>query len=100
MGLFQADLSDSRDILRLRGEVYDLLCEAEDDNLRQLRELLVRVSRSLNARDWSKITPVTDDFVVFPADGSNAFGGEYESDMKESIPAARLERLRERGLLS
>jgi hypothetical protein len=98
IGLFEADLRKSREIMRLYEEVYELLCVSEDNYMRQLRELLRRVSRSLNALDWSSIAPTTDDFVVFPADGSAFYAGEYESDMEASIPCEKLELLRQRRL--
>jgi hypothetical protein len=98
-GLSEADLRDDPEIMDLYAEVYELLCDDEDTYMRQLRELLRRVSRSLNALDWSAIAPTTDDFVVFPADGSAFYAGEYESDMEASIPPEKLVLLRQRDLL-
>ena len=96
-GLFEADLSGYRDIMERYAEVYELV--DADDGMTQLRELLRQVSRVLNARDWSKTAKVTDDFVVFPADGSGYYGGSHAEDMEESIPPQKLELLRQRQLL-
>lgn len=80
-------------------KVYDLLCEDEDEYMAAYREMLREVARQLNAKDWSKVCPVTDDFVVVPADGSQHFGGEDYEDLVASVPSARLALLRSRGLL-
>lgn len=100
VGLYEADLTGSREIMRLYADVYELLCQDEEEYMRQLQEMLRLVSQALNKRDWTSISETTDDFVVFPADGSNHYAGEYEGDMETSIPAEKLDLLRQRGLLA
>jgi hypothetical protein len=100
--LHELDLAGNRELTRLFGEVYELLAESEDDDhMPHLRELARRTSKALNARNWSSLIPVTDDFVIFPADGSGYFDGfDYEDDLQASVPAERIELLRQRGYLS
>jgi hypothetical protein len=97
IGLFEADLRTHRDIMQRYEEVYEMV--ESEEGMNRLRELLRQVSRTLNARDWSKIAKVTDDFVVFPADGSGYYGGSHSEDMAESISPQKLELLRQRQLL-
>jgi hypothetical protein len=109
-GIWMADNTDgddqSRNIFlrhdpqthRICGEIFRLLAQDEDGTLRELRRTLQRVCRRLNRLDWTSIRPVTDDFVVFPADGSHTFYDDY-GDLAASAPAERLELLRERGYL-
>lgn len=59
--------------------------------------MVQRVAAKLNTLDWSTIAPVTDDFVVFPADGSHTVGDDFE-DMQASVPAERLKLLKSRKL--
>ena len=94
------DLAADPRITRLFRRVYRMICDAEDEDevMGLLRGMLQRVSLRLNALDWSGVCPVTDDFVVAPADGSQAFADTYE-DLAGSIPPARLEQLRARRLL-
>lgn len=89
-------------IASLFEQAYELLCEDEDEpseSMVAFRTMLRKVAAKLNALDWKKFCPVTDDFVVVPADGSMHFGGEDYEDMVESIPRKRLELLRSRGFL-
>jgi hypothetical protein len=96
IGLFEADLRTHQDIMQGYEEIYEMV--DSDDGMNRVRELLRQVSRTLNARDWSKVAKVTDDFVVFPADGSGYYGGNYAEDMEESISPQTLELLRQRQL--
>jgi hypothetical protein len=70
----------------------------ETEELRPIREMAQRVSAQLNRIAWHRYAPVTDDFVVFPADGSHTFCGDYE-EMLASVPVERLDLLRARKLL-
>lgn len=99
-GLYEAGLCASKELMKYFGEIYDRLCESEDEHMPHLRELARRVSKALNARNWDAQTPVSDDFVVFPADGSGFFGGEYLDDLEASVPAERVELLRQREYLA
>ena len=89
-------------IVTLFGQVYDQLCGDEDDaegeTMIAFRAMLCQTSRELNARDWAKVCPVTDDFIVAPADGSQHFADDYE-DLAQGVPPERLELLRSRRLL-
>jgi hypothetical protein len=87
-----------KQIATLFQKVYDLLCEDEDENMVAFREMLQQVARELNSKDWTTICPVTDDFVVIPADGSVHFGDDYQ-DIAASVLADRLDLLRSRGFL-
>ena len=97
----QTILGDSdadRATAELFNRIYELLCDDENRHMPAYRQALHRVAQQLNARDWSQICPVTDDFVVVPADGSMHFVDEL-ADIAGSIPSASLELLRSRGLL-
>ena len=85
-------------VAELFAQVYDLLCESEEQHMPPFRALLQRVSLALNRQDWKGACPVTDDFVVIPADGSRFFCDEY-NDIASSVPAERLELLRSRERL-
>lgn len=64
---------------------YTYLCDQDDDEeLQPFREMVQRVSKQLNQLDWKSIIPVTDDFVVFPADGSHTFCDDL-GDLQASI---------------
>jgi hypothetical protein len=78
--------------------VYQLLSEDEDRFMPPYRMALQRLSYQLNSNDWARICRVTEDFVVVPADGSQHFADELD-DITNSIPPARLDLLRSRGLL-
>jgi hypothetical protein len=86
-------------ITALFEQVYALLSESEDTYMPPFRRALQKVARQLNDFDWSLTCPVTDDFVVVPADGSQFFAGDDYADLTESVPAERLELLRSRRLL-
>jgi hypothetical protein len=85
-------------LTKLFEEIYDRLCKDEDANMVLFRKALQQVARELNSKDWASVCPVTDDFVVAPADGSTHFGNEYQ-DIAESVQAKRLALLRSRGFL-
>lgn len=68
---------------------YDYLCDQdEDEELQPFREMVQRVSKKLNQLDWTAMIPVTDDFVVFPADGSHTFCDDL-GDLQASISPAQ-----------
>lgn len=78
---------------------YEYLCDAEDDEeLQPFREMVQRVSRTLNDLDWNKLAAVTDDFVVVPADGSHTFCDDL-GDLLASVSEEQLELLQSRKLI-
>jgi len=78
---------------------YEYLCDAEDDEeLQPFREMVQRVSRTLNDLDWNKVAKVTDDFVVVPADGSHTFCDDL-GDLLASVSDEQLELLQSRNLI-
>jgi len=83
-------------ITALFTQLYALLCEDEDQYMVRYREMLQCVCRDLNGKNWGAFCPVTDDFVIVPADGSMHFGDSYP-DIANSIPPDRLQLLRTRG---
>jgi hypothetical protein len=87
-----------KQIVKLFAKVYELLEDDEDEAMPPLRELLHEVARQLNARDWSGICAVSEDFVVAAADGSQFFADDH-ADLAGSIPAERLDLLRARRFL-
>jgi hypothetical protein len=89
-------LKNSKKLSEFFAEIYEQL--GADKGLRGYRKMLQGVANKLNGKNWSKICPVTDDFVVAAADGSQAFADDYP-DLVKSIPPARLKLLRQRGLL-
>jgi hypothetical protein len=70
----------------------------DDSALFPLREAIQRVAATLNRLDWQPYAPVTDDFVVIPADGTHSFCADY-AEMLSSIPPDRLDLLRSRLFL-
>jgi hypothetical protein len=77
---------------------YDLQPGDDDtEELAPLRAMVQRVAARLNTRSWSEL-PVTDDFVVFAADGTYEFCDDF-GEMTASVPADRIELLRSRKLL-
>jgi hypothetical protein len=98
LGVYEADLTPNAELMDLYARVYAMISESEEENMLKLRVALRRVSLNLHTIEWSQ--RVTDDFVVFPADGSNYFGGDYEQDMKASIPSQRLKLLAKRGYIA
>jgi hypothetical protein len=98
-GIYEASLNTNPELIDLHAQIYELLCESESDNVPKLRTALRQVSLMLHMVKWPDAVHRTDDFVVFPADGSYYFAGEYEEDMRASIPAKRLELLIQRGFL-
>ena len=60
--------------------------------------MVQRVAARLNHLGWAEYAPVTDDFVVFAADGAHEFCDDY-GEMVASVPAERVELLRSRGQL-
>jgi hypothetical protein len=79
---------------------YEWLCEQDDetDSLQLFREMIQRVSLRLNLLNWKEFLPVTDDFVVFPADGAHAFMDDTV-DLLASITPAQQSLLKSRNLL-
>jgi hypothetical protein len=70
----------------------------EDVELRPFREMVQRVAARLSGLAWSEYAPTTDDFVVFAADASHTYCADYD-EMRASVPAERIERLRSRRML-
>lgn len=85
---------------QLYAEWYEWLCSQDDETeaLQLFRKMTQRVARRLNDLDWRKILPVTDDFVVFPADGAHAFWDDT-GDLLASITPAQQALLETRKLL-
>ena len=99
--LYQVNLAGNRELARLFGEVYDLLCDGEDDQMLHLRELARRTAKAMNGRKWESQLSVTDDFVVVPADGSGFFGGfDFMEEFEAAVPVERIALLRQRGYLA
>ncbi|AMV20806.1 hypothetical protein [Planctomyces sp. SH-PL14] len=94
---FNVDIKNA-ELTEQYGLWYEHLAEQDDEeDLQLFREMVQRVSAALNRLDWSALAPVTDDFVVFPADGSHTFGDDLE-DLRASVPADRLQLLKSRKL--
>lgn len=78
---------------------YRYLAAVEDDEaIQPLREMVQRVSRRLNELNWRERCPVTEDFVIFPADGSHTFWDD-QGEMRSSVTTEQRERLMARKLL-
>ena len=87
------------ELVKQYGVWYEHLCDLDDDEeLQPFREMTQRVAAKLNTLDWAAIVPATDDFVVFPADGSHTFCDDL-GDLNASVPEERLKLLRSRNLL-
>lgn len=85
---------------RLYAKWYRRLNAAEDEDeaLQPFREMVQRVARQLNELDWRPLAPVTDDFVVFPADGAHVFMDDI-GDLLASLPPAKLALLQAKELI-
>ena len=80
--------------------VYRYLTDGYSDQdefelLIPFRKMIYRVCRQLNAWDWTKILPVTDDFTVVASDWST--GAHIKDDAKASVPAAQQRKLSKKG---
>lgn len=91
-------LADSEQIRGLCGRVYQRMCEDELFHLKQLRRTVQRVAKKLNCLDWSPYCKVTDDFIVYAADGSHTFCDDFV-EMARSVPLRRILMLRFRKLI-
>ena len=60
------------------------------------QKLLNSVTMELNRRDWSKVIPVTDDFIVYAVDLE---GSRLRPNLKAGVPSAKLALLRRRKLV-
>ena len=69
-----------------------------EEALEPMRKLCRRVCQSLNQIEWTEYALVTDDFVVFPADGSHTFLEDGE-DLMVCIPPDKLAILQSRGFM-
>jgi hypothetical protein len=99
-GVIRATITNAA-ISRLCRNWYNQLPKgslSDDSALVPLRVAIQRVAATLNRLDWQPYAPVTDDFVVFPADGSHSFCDDY-AEMLATIPATRLDLLRSRRFL-
>ena len=70
--------------------------DAED--LAPVRAMVQRAAARLGEIAWASHAPVTDDFVVFAADGTHTFCNDY-AEMVASVPADRIALLRSRRML-
>lgn len=72
--------------------------QPEEVELLRFRQMIQRVAKRLNQLPWNEYASVTDDFVVFAADGSHTYCADYD-EMLASVPDERVELLRSRKLL-
>jgi hypothetical protein len=98
-GDFSADIRDPS-VTALCRRWYAQLSgrQTEEEELLPMRQMVQRVATRLNCLSWKEYVPVTDDFVVFPADASHTFCADYD-EMMASVPADRIELLRSRKML-
>lgn len=97
---FQKITLDDPKVKALIERCYDELTDADDYSdddvgLLPFRRMMWRVAVSLNGVDWQGLLDTTDDFVVVASDWS---GFWVHQDAKESLPAAKLKRLKSRKL--
>ena len=85
-------------LAQLFAMVYSLLSSDEKEYMRQYRSAIQRVALAMNSDDVAWTFPVSDDFVIVPADGSMHFCDD-ESDVIASVPQYTIELLRSRGFL-
>ena len=79
-------------------EDCEILCQlilAKSDTW-SAQKLLNGATMELNKRDWSKVLPVTEDFVVYAVDLE---GAHLKPNMKAAVPAQTLAMLRKRKLI-
>lgn len=91
-------LDEYREVTEPCRVIYQALCGNEQRHLKLLRRTIRRVAERLNRLDWTTICRATDDFVVFPADGSHTFHDDF-AEMAASVPLPRLRLLRSRRFL-
>jgi hypothetical protein len=63
----------------------------------RLRQFACDVCLKLNALHWPKYLKVTDDFIVYAQNGTD-YGVDNYKDLIESVPIAKIERLRDNQL--
>jgi hypothetical protein len=68
----------------------------ERDDVGPVESLLVDVAKALNARDWSTVLPVTEDFIVYPVDYEDPSWRPY---MARAVPERILTGLQKARLL-
>lgn len=64
---------------------------ASAEGMEKAHKLLVEVAKELNKLDWSTLTKVTPDFVVYPVD---LHMEHLDRDMTAAVPAAKLKKLK------
>jgi hypothetical protein len=68
------------------------------DELLPLQKMTQRIATRLNGLDWKQYAKVTDDFIVFAADGSHNYCDDY-AEMVASVPAQTIALLRSQRML-
>lgn len=99
-GVYELDLTSTPKVQQIFQEIYESIADSEEENMPKLRAALRKTAAKLNKATWPDNIQLTDDFVVFPADGSDFFGGEYLADLEESLPKKTVTLLKKRGYLS
>ncbi len=70
----------------------------DDSGLVPLQRMTQRVAQKLNQIDWQPFCSVTDDFVVFPADGSHSIMNDF-GELTASVSPETIKQLRTRRYL-
>jgi hypothetical protein len=60
------------------------------------QKLLNGVAKALNRRQWDRVLPTTDDFIVYAI---NFDGEDLKANLKAGVPVAKLKMLKSRGLV-
>jgi len=69
-----------------------------DDACVMSRLIAQSLSRHLNQVEWHEVCSVTDDFIVYPQNGTD-YGCDCYEDIVASVPGKKLDLLRSRGFL-
>jgi hypothetical protein len=100
-GVINSDLTDPQIVKYYRRWMkiaFSVAGRPGSSRLAPLREMAQRVATALNKIDWAPACAVTDDFVVFPADGSHTFLADFD-ELTSCVSTDRIELLRNRKYL-
>ena len=89
---------NGRKIAVLFTRIYSLLCNDEMQNMQHYRSAIQKAALAMNRNGVTWGFPISDDFVIVPADGSMCFCDDA-SDIVASVPEPKIKLLQSKGFL-